>query len=206
MKATAKEKFWNVPNVLTLIRIALVPVFALMLLQKKVAGALIIIFLAGSTDVLDGLAARAWNQRTRIGTILDPIADKLLLSTAFILLTIRSLGFNRVIPLWLTAVVIGRDILILAGGAAITCIRGPRPFLPTVPGKISTVFQVTTVFWVILSNTVHVTALSGSPLLSTLTSSSVLDGLFLATLIFTVISGTQYILKGIRMAFRQRSE
>lgn len=201
MRETAKEKFWNVPNVLTLSRIALVPVFALTLLKGKAAGALAVIFLAGLTDVLDGLAARAWNQRTRIGTILDPIADKLLLSTAFILLTVRSLGFSQVIPLWLTAVVIGRDILILGGGATIYRLRGPRQFLPTVPGKISTVFQVTTVFWVILSNCVRATGLGRSPLLSSLTSSSVLDVLFVATLLFTVLSGTQYIIKGIRMAF-----
>ncbi|MGB7296731.1 MAG: CDP-alcohol phosphatidyltransferase family protein [Candidatus Aminicenantales bacterium] len=201
MEANAKEKFWNVPNTLTLIRIALVPVFASMLLQKRAVGALAVIFLAGSTDVLDGLAARAWNQRTRIGTILDPIADKLLLSTAFILLTVRSLGFSRVIPLWLTAVVIGRDVLILAGGVAIYCIRGPREFPPTVPGKISTVFQVSTIFWVLLSNSVQVTAEGRSAVLSALTSPSVLEGFYLATLLFTVISGTQYVLKGIRITF-----
>jgi cardiolipin synthase len=201
MEATARERFWNVPNILTLIRFALVPVFALMLLHKRAVGALAVVFLAGLTDVFDGLTARAWNQRTRIGAILDPLADKLLLSTAFILLTVRSLGFSQVIPLWLTAVVISRDVLILAGGVAIYCLRGLKEFPPAVAGKISTVFQVTTVFWVILSNCIAVTALSRSAFLSVLTSSSVLGGLYLATLLFTVISGIQYILKGIRMAF-----
>ncbi|MFZ2053455.1 MAG: CDP-alcohol phosphatidyltransferase family protein [Candidatus Aminicenantales bacterium] len=201
METTAREKFWNVPNALTLIRVALVPVFALMILQKKALGALVVIFLAGSTDVLDGLAARAWNQRTRIGTILDPLADKLLLSTAFVLLTIRSLGFSYVIPLWLTAVVIGRDFLILAGGVVIYCIRGPREFPPAISGKISTVFQVATVFWVILSNFVHVSALGRSAILSAMTSSSVLDVFCIATLLLTIVSGTQYVLKGIRMTF-----
>jgi len=201
METTSREKFWNVPNTLTLIRVALVPVLALALLQKKELGALVVIFLAGSTDVLDGLAARALNQRTRIGTIIDPLADKLLLSTAFVLLTVRSLGFSYVLPLWLTAVVIGRDFLILAGGVAIYCIRGPREFPPTISGKISTVFQVATVFWVVLSNYVRVSTLGRSSTLSAMTSSSVLDMLFIATLLLTVVSGTQYILKGIRMTF-----
>jgi cardiolipin synthase len=201
MKGTAREKFWNVPNSLTLIRVALVPVFALMLLQKKALGALVVIVLAGSTDVLDGLAARAWNQRTRIGTIIDPLADKFLLSTAFILLTVRSLGFSHVIPLWLTVVVIGRDFLILAGGVAIYYLRGPREFPPTVAGKISTVLQVTTVFWVILSNFMDVSALGRTTILSTMTSSSVLDVFFIATLLLTIVSGAQYIRKGVRMAF-----
>lgn len=201
MEGTSREKFWNVPNALTLIRVALVPVLALMLLQKKALGALVVIFLAGLTDVLDGLAARAWNQRTRIGTIIDPLADKLLLSTAFILLTVQSLGFSYVIPLWLTAVVIGRDFLILAGGVVIYRIRGPREFPPTVSGKISTIFQVATVFWVILSNCVRVSALGRSAILSAMTSSSVLDVFFIATLLLTIVSGTQYVLKGIRMTF-----
>ncbi len=201
MEGPAREKFWNVPNVLTLIRVALVPVFALLLLQRKALGALILFFLAGLTDVLDGLAARTWHQRTRVGTVLDPLADKLLLSTAFILLTIRGLGFSHVIPLWLTAVVIGRDFLILTGGVVLYRIRGIKVFPPTVWGKISTVFQVATVFWVILSNSVSISALGRSSVLSALTSSSVLESFFIATLLLTIVSGTQYILKGIRMTF-----
>jgi cardiolipin synthase len=201
METTSREKFWNVPNALTLIRFALVPVLALALLQKEELGALVVIFLAGATDVLDGLAARAWNQRTRIGTLIDPLADKLLLSTAFILLTVRSLGFSYVLPLWLTAVVIGRDFLILAGGMLVYRIRGPREFPPSISGKISTVFQVATVFWVVLSNYVRVSNLGRSPVLAAMTSSSFLDLLFIVTLLLTIVSGTQYIIKGIRMLF-----
>ena len=112
----AEEKFWNVPNLITLARIALVPVFALMLFQNRAFGALLIIFLAGLSDVLDGFAARRWHQRTKVGTLIDPLADNILLSTAFILLAVRSLGFTYVIPLWLTAIVIAREFIILAGG------------------------------------------------------------------------------------------
>lgn len=201
MDRRTEEKFWNVPNLITLTRVALVPVFALMLFQKRPFGALLIIFLAGLSDVLDGFAARRWHQRTKVGTLIDPLADKILLSTAFVLLAIRSLGFTNVIPLWLTAAVIARDLIILAGGFVIYLVRGRREFPPTVFGKMSTVFQVATVFWVILSNYISVSALAGSPILAGITSPSVLSAFYIATLVLTVISGTHYIYKGIRMTF-----
>jgi cardiolipin synthase len=182
-------------------RVALVPAFALMLLQKRAFGALLIIFLAGLSDVLDGFAARKWHQRTKVGTLIDPLADKILLSTAFILLTVRSLGFTYVIPLWLMAVVIARDFIILAGGIVIFLIRGRREFPPSVFGKASTVLQVATVFWVILSNYVRVSALGRSSFLAATTSPSVLGAFYIATLILTLISGAHYIYKGVRMTF-----
>ena len=201
MGSRTEEKFWNVPNLITLTRVALVPVFALMLFQKRAFGALLILFLAGLSDVLDGFAARRWHQRTKVGTLIDPIADKILLSTAFILLTFQRLGFTYVIPVWLTAVVIARDFIILAGGFVIFLIRGRREFPPTVFGKISTVLQVATVFWVILSNYVRVSALGRTSILAAITSPSVLEAFFIATLVLTVVSGAQYINRGIRMTF-----
>jgi len=199
MDPEPEERFWNVPNVITLARVALVPVFALMLVQKRPFGALLVIFLAGLSDVLDGFAARRWHQQTRVGTLIDPLADKFLLSIAFILLTIRSLGFTNVIPLWLTVAVIGRDFIILAGAAVITLIRGRREFTPTLFGKMSTVLQVATVFWVVLSNSVSVSVLAGSTILAQITSPSVLSAFYAATLVLTVISGAIYIYRGVRM-------
>jgi phosphatidylglycerophosphate synthase len=102
---------------------------------------------------------------------------------------------------WLTAAVIGRDLIILAGGAVIFLIRGRREFPPTVFGKMSTVMQVATVFWVVLSNSVRVSTFGRSSLLAAVTSSSVLDGFYAATLLLTAVSGAHYIYKGIRMAF-----
>jgi cardiolipin synthase len=201
MDSSTEEKFWNVPNLITLTRIALVPVLALMLFQKRAFGALIIVFLAGLSDVLDGFAARRWHQRTKVGTLIDPLADKILLSTAFILLAVRSLGFTYVIPLWLMAVVIARDFIILAGGVVIFLIRGRREFPPTVFGKVSTVLQVATIFWVILSNYVRASALARSSFLAAITSPSVLGAFYIATLVLTVVSGAQYIYKGIRITF-----
>jgi len=201
MERRSGEKFWNAPNLITLSRVALVPVFALMLFQKRAFGALLVVFLAGLSDVLDGFAARRWHQETKIGRLIDPLADKILLSTAYILLAIRSLGFTHVIPLWLTAVVIARDVIIVAGAAVISLIRGPREFPPTVFGKASTIFQVATVFWVILSNSIGVSSLAGSPFLSGITSPTVLSAFYIATLVLTVISGAHYLYKGIRMTF-----
>lgn len=201
MESRAEEKFWNVPNLITLTRIALVPVFVLMLFQKQAFGALLIIFLAGLSDILDGFAARRWHQRTKVGTLLDPLADKILLSTAFILLAVRSLGFAYVIPLWLMAAVIARDFIILAGGVVIFLIRRRREFPPTVFGKASTVLQVATVFWVIFSNYVRVSALAQTSFLAAITSPSVLGAFYIATLVLTVVSGAHYIYKGVRMTF-----
>jgi len=201
MERRSGEKFWNAPNLITLGRVALVPVFALMLFQKRAFGALLVVFLAGLSDVLDGFAARRWHQETKIGRLIDPLADKILLSTAYILLAIRSLGFTHVIPLWLTAVVIARDVIIVAGAAVISLIRGRREFPPTVFGKASTIFQVATVFWVILSNSIGVSSLAGSPFLSGITSPTVLSAFYIATLVLTVISGAHYLYKGIRMTF-----
>ena len=150
MDSRNREKFWNAANLITLARVALVPVFALMLLRGRAFGSLAVIFLAGLSDVLDGWVARTWHQRTKVGTLIDPLADKLLLSTAYVLLSVRSLGFARVIPVWLTAAVIGRDFIILAGGAVIFLTRGRREFPPSILGKMSTIIQVATVFWVVL--------------------------------------------------------
>jgi len=95
--------------------------------------------------------------------------------------------------------VIGRDFIILAGAAVITLIRGRREFSPTVYGKMSTVCQVATVFWVVLSNSVSVSVFAGSTILAQITSPSVLSAFYIATLVLTVISGAIYIYRGVRM-------
>lgn len=195
------EKFWNVPNMITLTRAALVPVFAVMLLQNRAFGALLIIFLAGLSDGLDGFAARKWHQRTKAGTLIDPLADKFLLSTAYILLAVRSLGFVYVIPLWLTAAVVARDLIILAGGVVIFLVRGRRDFPPSWLGKLSTIMQVATAFWVVLSNYVRVSALGEMSFLSGITSPSVLGVFYTATLVLTAVSGANYIYNGARTTF-----
>jgi cardiolipin synthase len=201
MDARSKEKFFTLPNVLTLVRICLVPVFLLMVLEKKDFGALLVFFLAGLTDVLDGFTARLWRLKTKIGTLIDPIADKLLLSTAFIVLTFKDMGLPYMIPLWLTAVVVSRDLIMLTGGVVIYFLKGEKNFPPSIFGKISTVLQVGTVFLVLLANYVQVSSWSRFPFLSSLTSPSFISAFFFITLVSTIVSGLHYVQRGIRMVF-----
>jgi cardiolipin synthase len=201
MKAQAREKFLTLPNILTLARFVLAPIFAVMVLGNHPFGALGVIVLAAATDVLDGFTARLLGLRTGLGTLLDPLADKVLGATAYVLLTLKGLGAANVIPLWLTATVLGRDLVILAGGLAINLARGRQKFNPTVYGKISTVLQVATVFWVLLANCVQASTWRLRPVLVAATSTQVLSWFYAATIAFTVISGVHYVARGARLMF-----
>jgi cardiolipin synthase len=201
MRAQAGEKFLTLPNILTLARFALAPIFAVMVLGNRPFGALGVIILAAATDVLDGFTARLLGLRTGIGTLLDPLADKVLGATAYVLLTVKGLGAANAIPLWLTATVLGRDLVILAGGLIISLARGRRQFPPTVYGKISTVLQVATLFWVLLANCVQASAGRSIPVLVAATAPPVLSWFYAVTLAFTVLSGAHYVGRGIRLMF-----
>src|SRR4029078_12180847 len=109
--------------------------------------ALGIFVLAGVTDGLDGLLARRFNQKSQLGTILDPIADKLMLVTSFVVLSMRSvfphtLPSHLPVPFWVTVAVISRDVFILVGAAAINIVTGFRGFRPSLLGKINTTVQI----------------------------------------------------------------
>jgi cardiolipin synthase len=196
-----RERFLNVPNLLTLLRFGLVPVFLFLVLEKNALGALLTFSFAGLTDVLDGTAARILRLKTKIGMLLDPVADKCLAATAFVLLTIRSLNAPYSLPLWLTVTVLARDFILVAGALVIFGIRGQKEFPPSLYGKISTILQVGTVFWVLFSNYARISPWKDSALLSPLTSPAVLSTLYYMTFAFTAISGAHYILRGIRLMF-----
>ena len=137
----------TVPNLLTVFRMVLIPVFVSLLFYQRFLLALGIFILAGVTDGLDGLLARRFNQKSQLGTILDPIADKLMLVTAFVVLSMRSVFPQPVpshlpIPFWVTVAVISRDVFILVGAAAINVVTGFRGFRPSMLGKINTVIQI----------------------------------------------------------------
>src|ERR1700736_2627760 len=126
----------TVPNLLTVFRMVLIPIFVSLLVYKRFTLALGIFLLAGVTDGLDGLLARRFNQKSQLGTILDPIADKLLLVTSFIVLSLPSISPLPVprhfpVPFWVTAAVISRDIFIVVGAAAINIVTGFRGFRPS---------------------------------------------------------------------------
>ena len=103
-------------NQLTILRIVLIPAFVLLVVYGRLGAALLVFMTAGATDALDGLIARRAGQRTSLGAWLDPMADKLLLVTTFIVLTLPAIPLTNHLPLWLTVVVISRDVVILARG------------------------------------------------------------------------------------------
>jgi cardiolipin synthase len=182
------SRFWNIPNVLTLLRIALIPVFAAMMVERRPKAAFLIFLAAGITDVLDGFAARIWHQRTKIGFILDPAADKLLMTAAFILLALPSLSGPNVLPLWLVLVAIGRDVAIVLAAYIMYRLRGIKVFPPSIFGKASTVCQVLMLWLVLLANALDAAAPN-------------LFWVYILTLALAVISGVDYAIKGWRKLF-----
>ena len=133
------------PNQLTLLRMVFLPFIVLNLLDRHYKVALILFVLAGLTDMLDGLVARKFHQQSRIGEYLDPIADKLLLSTMFMVLAILHLIKWRY-----TVIVFSRDICILGVSAVLYVIAGLRNFRPSLFGKMNTLSQIAAVFFVML--------------------------------------------------------
>ena len=133
-------------NQLTILRIMLIPVFVLLVVYGFLGWALIVFLAAGVTDALDGLIARLTGQRTSLGAWLDPMADKLLLVTTFVVLTLPTVPLTNHIPLWLTVFVISRDVVIVGVVAIVNLASGPRTFRPSMLGKLATAtFIVTSV-------------------------------------------------------------
>src|SRR5215510_3392596 len=130
-------------NLLTIFRLILIPVFITALYYQQFVWALGLFLGAAATDMLDGLVARSLNQKTQLGAILDPMADKLLLVTAFIILSLPRFTNIPPVPFWLTATAISRDAFIVLGALVINISTGFSEFRPSTPGKINTFVQVT---------------------------------------------------------------
>jgi cardiolipin synthase (CMP-forming) len=141
-----KGRIWTVPNQITLLRLGFLPFFLILISYEHYRWALLVQVLAGLSDGIDGLLARSLNQRSSLGAFLDPIADKLLLSSSFLIL-----AFKQKIAWWLTILVLSRDILLLIVAAVIILIAGYRPFPPSVLGKFTTAIQIILVFAVVLA-------------------------------------------------------
>lgn len=171
----------NIPNSITLIRIILTPLFVFFLAKGQGSWALVVFTVAGLTDALDGFLARAWGQRTVLGSYLDPLADKLLLITCFI-----SLSYYGKIPPWITIIALSRDLFLVLGSLAIYWLTKSLKIKPTVWSKITTCLQLAVIFQ----------ALAGYlwPVPSWLFSITL--GL---TAFFTIFSGMHYILRGFKM-------
>ena len=131
-------------NQLTILRMLLIPAFVILLMYGYRGWALIVFLIAGLTDMLDGLIARSTGQHTELGAWLDPMADKLLLVTMFIVLTLPGIGSANRLPLWFTILVISRDVAIVATVAVFNLAVGPRTFRPSIFGKIATAMYILT--------------------------------------------------------------
>lgn len=173
-------------NQLTILRMVFIPVFVILLVYNQLGWAFFVFLLAGVTDGLDGLMARWLEQKTSLGAFLDPIADKLLLTTSFVVLSIRGMGLPNVVPLWLTILVISRDVILISSALVIIITTGHRTFPPSIYGKLTTCLQILTIVAVLYLNYQR-------------SSSGWFFWLCLLTGAVTVYSGLHYIYRGKRL-------
>ena len=131
-------------NQLTLLRMVLIPPFAILLVYGFRGWALTTFLAAGITDLFDGLIARRTGQKTTLGAWLDPMADKLLVVTMFVMLTLPGTGAPNQLPLWFTILVLSRDIVIVLTVAVVNLAVGRRTFRPSIFGKIATATYILT--------------------------------------------------------------
>jgi cardiolipin synthase len=171
----------NLPNIMTLARVLLIPVFVILIINKSFEWALITFATAGITDGIDGLIARITHQRTELGAYLDPIADKLLLIAAFL-----TLAIIEILPSWLAVIVITRDVIILVGFLVMILTNYHPKINPSLVSKVTTVFQISTILLALMAgyssafNKLSTIAIYGSAL-------------------FTILSGSHYIYVGTRI-------
>lgn len=170
---------WTYANQLTILRMIFIPCFVLLLIYGHPKYAVLVFILAGITDGLDGLLARKLQQKTVLGSFLDPMADKLLLTAAFITLTIPSVPVAYHLPAWLTVTAISRDVLIALAVLVIHLQTGHTQFPPSFLGKCTTAAQLTALAMILLAN------------FSALVI-PILDPLVYVTLLITVASGLHY--------------
>ncbi|WP_045220976.1 CDP-alcohol phosphatidyltransferase family protein [Desulfonatronum thioautotrophicum] len=173
---------WTIPNLITLFRIVLVPVFVVLFIDQRFGAALVVFLVAGVSDGLDGFLARVLQQRSQLGALLDPVADKLLLVTAYL-----SLGLTGLLPSWLAVLVISRDLLII-GGMALLHIWGVdvrARIQPTRLSKVNTCGQIVLIIGVLA---MHSFALPWHGLVL---------GLVVLVTASTVLSGIHYVAIGL---------
>jgi cardiolipin synthase len=170
----------TIPNLITAFRIILVPVFVIYLINDRLSSALVIFLICMISDGIDGMVARLFNQKSRLGAYLDPLADKTLLVTAFVLLGVR--GY---LPSWLTVTAIARDVMILLGVLVFHLNRLELRIRPSAVSKINTCFQFITLSMVLLKGFL-------------LLPSAIYEALYYITATLTIISGLHYMQYGLR--------
>lgn len=170
----------SIANWITLVRIVLIPLFTILLINGAFEQALFVFLAAAVSDALDGFVARMFSQKTTLGSYLDPIADKLMLSTAFITLAVL-----KQIPGWLTVVVISRDVIIIIGVAVLFLNQMRLDIKPSIISKLTTALQVLVILVVLSSVYVQ-------------WPDPAKTGIVYITLVLTVVSGLHYIYRGLR--------
>jgi cardiolipin synthase len=173
------EPIFTVANQLTMVRMALVPVFVLLVLSREFNWGLVVLVVAGLTDALDGWVARHTGQVTRLGQMLDPVADKLLTASAYVLLTWGGAA-SCPLPAWLTVTLLFRDGMLVVAVVIVNLTVGPRVFAPSWLGKATTALIITTACAALAAN-----AVGDCP--------GALRWLYLATLGLLVASTLQYV-------------
>jgi cardiolipin synthase (CMP-forming) len=171
----------NLPNLLTILRILLIPVLVNCLVYGYYLYGLLIFLVAGLTDSLDGIIARTTNQRTVLGAYLDPMADKLLLNACFV-----SLAIIQVIPSWIAIIVVSRDLILVLGALILHLTQTRLDIAPTWLGKSTTVIQLFYIVIVLFLVTFE-------------KEMGFLKPFLFVIAVLTIISGLHYILRGIRM-------
>lgn len=171
------SQLFTAPNQLTLLRLVFLPFIVIKIVEGRYWWALVLFVLAGLSDGLDGLLARTLKQQTTLGQYLDPIADKLLLSTMFLVLAIL-----HKIPWKYTVLVFSRDLSILSASVVLYAIAGLRDFSPSIFGKANTFAQIAAVFFALLFEVDHLRWIWVARMT-----------LLHATAAFTIVSGVHYI-------------
>lgn len=168
----------TIPNLITILRVILVPIFVIYMINNRTLASLVVFSIASFSDALDGFIARVFNQKSDLGAQLDPLADKILLSTAYI-----TLAIFKMIPSWLAVIIVSRDVIILLGVLVLYLTNYPVKIHPLILSKATTCIQIATVFIVL--------------------SKGYIDIQFLNTYAFwlagflTIASGLQYIRIGL---------
>lgn len=181
------------PNFLTLLRIFSFPFFVYLILTDEYGIALVLLVLAWVTDGVDGAIARVFDQRTHLGAILDPVADKLLMTASYVTFAMKGL-----IPPWLGAVVIGRDVILASGVLCLVLLKVKVPVTPSILGKRTTLCQLFTVsialLWAIPTDVSAVLLLSeASEDLMIQLMPNILGFFFYLTALLTILTLIQYL-------------
>jgi len=172
----------NLPNAITIIRILLIPLFLYKIIQGEMIFATVVYLTAAISDGLDGFIARVWKLQTKLGTFLDPMADKLLITTSFLTLSVLD-----IIPLWLALAVISRDIIIVSGSLLVYLMKNELTIRPQPIGKVTTFFQFSYILLVLLQSAANM------PFLLKL-----YVPMLVVTGGLTIVSGGVYILDGLK--------